>query len=144
VADVDLDGDLDLAVGKSNQDRVYFNLTRQVFAPGLARIGLSYHVELHARDATGSVQQVFYPLLSPRSGDIFVPPYGHLGLDYRAINILPVQLISPATTMSTLVLPVPQDPALAGAKCYLQGLVVHSPSGLVRFTNVETDTVLKL
>jgi hypothetical protein len=53
-------------------------------------------------------------------------------------------MISPVTAMTTLKLPIPQDPALVGARFFLQGLVVHLPSNRVRLTNVETDTVLKL
>jgi hypothetical protein len=144
LGDVDLDGDQDFAVGRLDlPDRIYFNLTRQVFAPGMARLGLPYHVELHARDATGSAQQVFYPMLSSRWQNTPIPPYGTLGLA-GGVMIFPQQLISPVTAMTTLTIQVPPDPALAGARIFLQGLVVHLPSNRVRLTNTEGETVLKL
>ena len=48
------------------------------------------------------------------------------------------------TAMAILSLPIPRDPALAGAKIFLQGLVFHLPTPRIRLTNVEAETILKL
>ncbi len=140
--DLDGDGDTDLVYGSDTSSRVYFNLLRQLDTPFLLTVGMSYRVDVYSRASPVGPADVGYPLLSPATASVPLPPFGTLGLDPSRVVALPPVVIPQPAGVGSLSLPVPSATALVGAAVYGQALVVRS-SGPARLTNVTGDSVTR-
>jgi large repetitive protein len=141
VADLDMDGDLDIIMGRSS----YKSRIRQIYAHKLARIGQGYQVLFFAETGYGRPARLAVPLLSlaalPRP--IPVRSLGWLALNPAQIVIGSPFLI-PNDQAYLYELPLPKLPALVGLTIYTQGIVLHGKTGAsARLTNAISDRILR-
>lgn len=125
-ADTDEDGDADMFVGGFSTLRYLLNLDRQVRWRALPRVGRPLEIEVHGT-AGG-----FYWLFAS-AGTLDRPtPYGRLRVDPRALaGLRSGRLDAGGAAVETTL--VPANPALVGARFYLQALL-DSP---LRLSNLE-------
>jgi hypothetical protein len=136
--DLDDDGDLDLSMMPDRfnsfwQARIYWNLSRHVYAQAPPKPGAPYTVDFHA--APG---HFVFPAASFGVRRQPLGPLGSLGLD-PASFVAGLPLVIPASGVASLTLPVPSNPALVGAEIFWQGLDFDPGTGKARLTNVFPD-----
>ncbi|MEZ5965106.1 MAG: VCBS repeat-containing protein [Planctomycetota bacterium] len=136
--DADLDGDLDLFVAPSSSlgtpydfnfiSGVLFNLSRQLTAPRLLRVGRPWPLQVQAA-TPGSLAQVVVGTraLQPR---LALGSLGWLGVDPSAAVFLPVVAAGTAPTPNEIPLAVPANAALVDVDLWAQALLVPPGTGL--------------
>jgi hypothetical protein len=143
-ADLDDDGDPDLLFARANsypppanQNRIYFNTFRHLYAPNDAVRGQPYPVELH-----GEPKEVAVLLLGLAYQRIPAGDLGVLGPDLAASVVLPGATQLPSSGTATVPLQIPPIPTLLGQNVYTQAFFLNymkpSRSGL---SNTISDTV---
>ncbi|MEM7198894.1 MAG: VCBS repeat-containing protein [Planctomycetota bacterium] len=140
LADLDQDRDLDLVVANDGRNELYKNLSRQLDAPRLARVGRRYRLDAYARTFTPRVGDLVLPFVASGAASLPVPPWGVWGLDPAVMAALPPFLIAQPDGEGSVDFLVPNNPSLVGAEVRAQALVVQYPAG-ARFTNVTFDVV---
>jgi hypothetical protein len=123
VADVDVDGDLDLVAINAGREtsgaarsKVFVNLDRQLSAPLAPRLGRDYALAVHGAPSGAAVWIALQPARLP------LPPFGVLGLDPASAQPF-VMLPSPASgRVARLDFALPNQPSLAGLPLYVQAI----------------------
>jgi hypothetical protein len=137
--DLDADGDPDLvtldvvAPGREPHAVVWNNMSRQLRAPDLLRVGRSYRLELHG--AVGGGVLAGAPLLAR----LPMPPLGVLGLDPGSAAVFALTSPPPGGRRADVLLSVPAAAVLAGARFAFQAGVVDG-AGVLRLTNRVVET----
>ena len=141
LGDADADGDLDVVEGNSrSQNRLYFNLRRQLHAPVEPQIGQPYTFDIFARYGPPRNADFALPYVSTAPASIPVPPFGILGIDpVQAVPLPWVVIPQPAGVASSSAF-VPNDPALIGLSAHSQALLLQPPLP-ARLTNVTVDVI---
>ena len=147
VADLDLDGDLDLVFGNWNtinpansQNSVWLNLQRHCQAPVPPTLGNVYGVEFSAQPyANASTLLLPFLSLQAPTAPVSIPGLGWTVMPAVGLQPLGIGLTTAATGTFTLQLGVPNLPTLCGLPLLLQALVVE-PFGLA-LTNTFGDVV---
>ncbi|MEM7307832.1 MAG: FG-GAP-like repeat-containing protein [Planctomycetota bacterium] len=114
--DLDADGDDDLLFVGWAQNRLYVNRTRQVSWRHLPRVGKPLFLDL--ADAPGTP---WFLAWAPATASVPLPPYGLLGLDPAALQVLGSGSFDGAGNAELVAL-VPATPPLVGADLYVQML----------------------
>lgn len=134
--DVDADGDQDVVAFGS--EVVYLNITRQLHAPRLPRIGHDYLLEYYAAPTPGISRQVLTAVvaggLQPR---IPIAPYGTFALGPGLSSLPVVQL--PANGSIGRSIPIPNATSLLGMAFSIQALF-GVPGA--HFSNAVFDVIL--
>jgi hypothetical protein len=120
LGDVDFDGDLDLLLGVDGQNRIHFNLLRQLDAPYLMASGKPYVIDIYARGGPPRPADLAIPMISLGTAQIPVPPYGVLGLDPASAVILPAVAVPQPEGLLSMRTNIPSVPALVGVTFYFQ------------------------
>ena len=130
--DLDNDGDNDLVVvGTTGIQR---NLTQHIAWRSLPRVGKPLELDVY-----GDANATWILVASANKADVFLPAFGHLGIDPTTLVAITGGFLS-ATGEASGSFAVPADPMLIDASIYWQGLV-GTPQ---RFTNVERTTFANL
>lgn len=128
-ADLDGDGDRDLLVGKKDfeQDLVFFNLSRQLAATSLPRVGKPLTLALFGPEHSP------WALARARSTtDVLLPGLGALRLEPATLAFVARGTLD-HRGRDALSVQVPADPALVGIAVFLQAAVGFEP----KLTNLE-------
>ncbi|MBK8979428.1 MAG: VCBS repeat-containing protein [Planctomycetes bacterium] len=141
-ADVDADEDLDvLAADSISRQFVSINHHRQVSAPVAPVRGGTYPLRFESQPGYAVGSTVVLPWFALAPFDQWIPPFGHLGVDPAATIAGPGFPIPAPGGLTTVVLTVPTDPALAGVTLYVQALQVGFGSAGFALTNAVLDRV---
>ena len=144
LADFDQDGDLDLVLAIHGPNRLLANFHRQTYAPGLARLGARYALEIYALPGYATAAQAAIPFISPAKlvPKFRVPPFGFFGLSPATLLALPALGIGAPKGRASIQFMIPNVKVLKGQAFYFQSLILHSSSSADwRLTNVFTDTI---
>ncbi|MEM7202711.1 MAG: VCBS repeat-containing protein [Planctomycetota bacterium] len=139
VGDVDGDADVDLVFTTRTENRVFSSLRWQIDAPLLARAGRPFRLEFYGQSVPQADAAI--PFLATRRGRISAAPLGTFGLDPSATVALPQVAMPTPTGRGSLLIPLPNDPAIVGLTIYAQALLT-SGGVPVRLTNVRADRVV--
>ena len=139
-ADLDSDGDADLVVIGTRDDRVLTNRLRHIDVPWVSFTGGSLTYEVAAEAGFAAQFHVAVPMIATARAWIPLPPYGVFGLDPATAVLLPPVYTPPGAGVARASLLVPDDPALRGLTLYLQAVILGL-SGPAKLTNVVGDTI---
>jgi hypothetical protein len=122
LGDLDADGDPDLVATPAPTSAIWWNLHRQHWTPDFADRGARYRLELHARPGYARIGAFCVPIVGAAEAlpPVALPPLGVLGVDPRALVVLPN--VTVRGTMVPLDLALPADPSLRGASLVTQGV----------------------
>ena len=140
--DVDGDGDPDLVFGSHGQNRLYFNLLRQLATSFMVIPGREYRLEAYARYGVPRAVDAVLPFVSTATARIPLPPLGTLGLDPTLMIALPPFVIPQPAGMNSVSVVLPDDPNLVGVTIYAQALLVQHPVHSL-LTNLTADRIVR-
>ncbi len=134
-ADLDGDGDADLALVHGYTPSVYANFRTQVQTPQRPEVGQPYVALYHGSPGTPTL---FGPAVASGGAQVPVPPFGTLRLDGTAILL--GALVTTSATPAVVTFTIPNQPALVGFELHHQG-VVFEPTRAPFLTNAVRDVV---
>ncbi|MFQ5504462.1 MAG: FG-GAP repeat domain-containing protein [Planctomycetota bacterium] len=142
--DVDRDGDIDLSLVSSGQDRLLINHHRQLYAPSEPRLGRGYRLELTVEPGYARGFRLGLQCFSAAERSPKLQRFGTFGLDLASLGLWGLVVVHPVLRKTTMELRVPDDARLLGMRSCFQALVIDSlavqPSTW-RFTNVVAETI---
>ena len=143
LADVDSDGDLDIVAANwqanGQQNRLYFNLQRQLHAPTAPQIGQPYSLDAYMRYGTSNVANFAVTYLSTAPGSI-ATAFGTIGLDLAQAVPFPTLIVPQPAGIGSGGFTVPNAPRLVGQAIYSQAMLIAYPYDL-RLSNVVADVI---
>ncbi len=142
VGDVDADLDPDLLIAGDNPARLYRNLHRQIDAPFVLHVGRTWQLDAFLGNLPANQVAVVLPFFSTTRIRVPLPPYGTLGIDPNQMVPLPPFLVMQPAGRSTLLLTIPNVPALAGLVISVQALLDSAPRGL-HLSNVLSEVLVR-
>ena len=105
----------------------------------MARTGLPYALDFHARYAAATTVQTVVPFFGVPGPPLAVPPFGILRLDPAALVALPPVAI-PFQAPATVTLAIPNMVAIAGLPLHTQGVILNGTQlSDARLTNLVVD-----
>ncbi|MCA8977370.1 MAG: VCBS repeat-containing protein [Planctomycetes bacterium] len=138
----DLDGDLDLDLvvgnGWGDENRLYFNLLRQLDASLLPRVGHSHTLDIYARYGAPHLFDLAIPYASFAPASIPLPPHGTVGINPASSIAFTPMLIPHGTGGDALIVAMPNSTALVGVSLYWQAGLFQDPL-TPHLTNVSRD-----
>ncbi len=148
LGDLDGDGDIDVACAGTGRSLLFFNSFRQVRIPHLSCLGGSFDFLCFSRPPSSPKRMTVWPFLSPvpLKTPLSIPPFGFLRIHPAYLVGLPPSLTDPYTGSTRYSLSIPRDPALAGARIFIQALAENpaGSSGTWGLANMVEDTLLGL
>ncbi|MBL8898725.1 MAG: VCBS repeat-containing protein [Planctomycetes bacterium] len=142
LGDLDRDGDLDLIVSDAGQLLLGQNLSRQLHAPQVLRVGQSYRLDVYSRYGPTTTSEIALPFASTATADLPLGPLGTLGIDPTRMIALPPFVVAQPAGIGSLFFPVPNLPNFGGISIYTQAVLQQQPVQ-DRLTNVISDVLLQ-
>tara|TARA_R110002072_G_scaffold141664_3_gene286958 strand:- start:73683 stop:75314 length:1632 start_codon:yes stop_codon:yes gene_type:complete len=145
LADVDGDDDLDMVIanaygGASGQNRLYFNLQRQLHAPTGPQVGQPYSLDAYMCCGTSNIANFALCYLSTAPAAIAMPPFGTLGIDLATAAPFAPLIVPQPIGVGGAGAMVPNQPSLVGQTIYSQAMLIAYPFDL-RLSNVVADVI---
>lgn len=143
VADLDLDGDLDIVFGNWNaQNVVWLNQHRHCYAAAAPTLGNPYTVTFSSQPGYGPSTAVLVAVsIFPPGPAQLLPNYGYTVLQVNTVVSLGIGLTSASNGQSSFVMPIPNDPGMSGLALLWQGVVVEQQGLVLSLTNAFGDQV---
>ncbi len=144
IADLDLDGDLDIVFGNWNaQNAVWLNRHRHCHAAAAPTIGGSYTVTFASQPGYGPATAVLVAASIFPAGPVqLLPNVGNTVLQLGSVLSLGIGFTSASTGEYGFVMPIPNAPAFSGLPLLWQGVVVEQQGLVLSLTNTFGDRVL--
>lgn len=134
--DMDGDGDVDLLT----EQNVFRNLLREVELPLPLVAGRDLVLDVYARYGPLRQSDVALPWLATAAARVPVPGLGVLGIDLAQAVALPPLPIPQPLGRASLVLPIPNQPALVGLELHTQAVLLQLPLQVV-LTNATSASI---
>ncbi|MFQ5505926.1 MAG: FG-GAP repeat domain-containing protein, partial [Planctomycetota bacterium] len=143
LADLDLDGDLDL-IGASQHVEILWNRLRQIEAPLVLRLSVPVELRLMSKAGFAAGPQLAFPFLhlEPQKPEVLLPPIGRWRIKLAGQIALPPLLLPSPAGQKSLVLPLPRLPVLIGKSMYAQSWIFDSLDPWTsRFSNALVERI---
>jgi hypothetical protein len=143
VADLDLDGDLDIVFGNWNaQNAVWLNQHRHCYATAAPTLGSAYTVTLTSQPGYGPSTAVLVAgSIYPPGPVQLMPNHGYTVLQPSTVVSLGLGFTSAVTGQFPFSMSIPNDPGMSGLSLLLQGIVVENQGMALSLTNPFRDHV---
>lgn len=143
VADLDLDGDLDIVFGNWNaQNVVWLNQHRHCYAAAAPTLGNTYTVTFTSQPGYGPSTAVLAAVsIYPPGPAQLLPNYGYTVMQLSTVVSLGVGLTTAGSGQFSFNMAIPNDAGMVGLPLLWQGIVVENQGLILSLTNAFGDHV---